>query len=77
MLGLPCLTIRENTERPVTIECGTNLLAGTSKVSILKACRQTAAKPRNGQIPPLWDGKARRRAHVVLRQYFLSAMGDR
>ncbi len=39
VLGVPCLTLRENTERPITIECGTNRLAGTRKESILRAWR--------------------------------------
>jgi UDP-N-acetylglucosamine 2-epimerase (non-hydrolysing) len=71
VLGVPCLTIRENTERPVTIECGTNRLAGTSRESILHAWRQSVAEPKKGQIPPLWDGRAGERAHIVLREFFL------
>jgi UDP-N-acetylglucosamine 2-epimerase (non-hydrolysing) len=71
VLGVPCLTIRENTERPVTIECGTNRLAGTSRQSILKAWKESGVAPKKGQIPPLWDGRAGERARVVLRQYFL------
>lgn len=70
VLGVPCLTIRENTERPVTIECGTNRLAGTSEASILAAWHDLAAEPRKGRIPPLWDGKAGERSLVVLRQFF-------
>ena len=38
-LGVPCVTIRENTERPITVELGTNVLAGTTKEGILKAYR--------------------------------------
>ena len=70
VLGVPCLTIRENTERPVTIECGTNLLAGTSRESILKAWRESVDRPKTGRVPPLWDGKAGERASAVLRKYF-------
>jgi UDP-N-acetylglucosamine 2-epimerase (non-hydrolysing) len=71
VLGVPCLTLRENTERPVTIECGTNRLAGNSKESILNAWRESVTKPKTGRIPPFWDGDAGTRAHAALREYFL------
>jgi UDP-N-acetylglucosamine 2-epimerase (non-hydrolysing) len=70
-LGIPCLTVRENTERPVTITEGTNLLAGTSTESILGAWRQFQAAPKTGRIPELWDGKAASRCRQVLREYFV------
>jgi UDP-N-acetylglucosamine 2-epimerase (non-hydrolysing) len=57
-LGIPCLTLRENTERPVTVELGTNLLAGVTRDSILTAWRHSLANPRVGRTPPLWDGNA-------------------
>jgi UDP-N-acetylglucosamine 2-epimerase (non-hydrolysing) len=71
VLGIPCLTIRDNTERPVTIESGTNRLAGTSRESILAAWRQSTIEPKRGQIPPLWDGRAGERARAVLREFFI------
>jgi UDP-N-acetylglucosamine 2-epimerase (non-hydrolysing) len=71
VLGVPCLTLRENTERPVTIECGTNLLAGTTRASILAAWRESVKRPKAGRIPPLWDGKAGERASAALRKHFL------
>jgi len=74
-LGVPCLTIRENTERPATIEQGTNRLAGTTTESILQAWRETTAHPKRGMIPPLWDGMAAERCRTVLREYFLAAPG--
>ena len=58
-LGVPCFTIRENTERPVTIDEGTNVLVGTTKRGILseyEAFRNGASK--KGRVPELWDGKA-------------------
>ena len=58
-LGVPCFTIRENTERPVTIDEGTNILVGTTKRGILseyEAFRNGASK--KGRVPELWDGKA-------------------
>lgn len=61
-LGVPCVTIRENTERPITVKMGTNILAGTSKESILNAYRKSIG--RNGdayRVPPKWDGKAAER----------------
>lgn len=60
-LGVPCVTIRENTERPITVEIGTNVLAGTSKEGILKAYGKVLEKAKNAAVPPLWDGKASER----------------
>jgi UDP-N-acetylglucosamine 2-epimerase (non-hydrolysing) len=72
VLGVPCLTLRDNTERPATIEYGTNRLAGTRKETILEAWAQSIANPKQGQIPPMWDGKAALRCHAALRQFFLN-----
>lgn len=68
-LGIPCITIRENTERPITVEEGTNILAGTSPAGILAAyesVRQGGGK--TGRIPELWDGKASERIVAVLAE---------
>lgn len=73
VLGVPCLTLRDNTERPVTIECGTNRLAGTKKETILKAWEEMLAAPKRTMMPPLWDGEARFRCHAVLREFFMPA----
>jgi UDP-N-acetylglucosamine 2-epimerase (non-hydrolysing) len=70
VLGVPCLTLREKTERPITIECGTNRLAGTTKDSILQAWRTVLQTPPRGVLPPLWDGKAGERCRAVLSRYF-------
>ncbi len=70
VLGVPCLTLRENTERPVTIECGTNRLAGTSKSTILHAWREMLESPKTAGTPPLWDGESRFRCHAVLKDFF-------
>lgn len=55
-LGVPCVTIRENTERPVTIECGTNVIAGTSREGILRAARYQLAGGIKCAVPEKWDG---------------------
>jgi len=58
-LDVPCLTLRENTERPVTIELGTNWLVKSERQAILQAVEQAWQKaPRSSSCPPLWDGKA-------------------
>jgi len=67
ILKVPCLTIRENTERPVTCEVGTNRLAGVRTESILAAYRQVASgEGGGGDIPPLWDGRAAERIVEIL-----------
>jgi len=67
VLGVPCLTLRENTERPVTISEGTNLLVGTDPAKIVAAARDVlAGKGKAGRIPPLWDGNAASRIVEVL-----------
>jgi UDP-N-acetylglucosamine 2-epimerase (non-hydrolysing) len=65
-LGVPCVTIRENTERPITVELGTNVIAGTSKEAILKAYRESLEKAKHATVPPLWDGKAAERIWGVI-----------
>jgi UDP-N-acetylglucosamine 2-epimerase (non-hydrolysing) len=61
VLRIPCFTLRENTERPVTIELGTNTLLGLEPER-LRELPALLAKPKHGQIPPLWDGHAGERA---------------
>jgi UDP-N-acetylglucosamine 2-epimerase (non-hydrolysing) len=66
-LGIPCFTIRENTERPVTIEEGTNTLVGTSGDGILSAYEEFKNKgSKKGRVPQYWDGKAAQRILGVL-----------
>ncbi|MGB9664229.1 MAG: non-hydrolyzing UDP-N-acetylglucosamine 2-epimerase [Ignavibacteria bacterium] len=61
-LKIPCLTLRKNTERPITAEIGTNKLIGTEYNRIAEECFNTINNPpKNSQIPPLWDGKAAER----------------
>ncbi|RMF88311.1 MAG: UDP-N-acetylglucosamine 2-epimerase (non-hydrolyzing), partial [Nitrospirae bacterium] len=66
VLGVPCVTMRDNTERPVTCEQGTNVLAGTDPARVLAAARQVLASPPEGRVPELWDGGASRRIVEVL-----------
>ena len=69
ILGVPCLTLRENTERPVTVEVGTNRLVGQQPERILAAYRDVmAGRGTPGRTPPLWDGSASARIVEVLRQ---------
>jgi UDP-N-acetylglucosamine 2-epimerase (non-hydrolysing) len=61
-LGIPCFTIRENTERPVTIDLGTNILIGHNRKLLFdEVSKITSGKHKKGTIPPLWDGKASER----------------
>ena len=60
-LGVPCFTLRDNTERPVTIELGTNTLLGLEPER-LREVPALLTDPKRGQIPPLWDGHAGERA---------------
>lgn len=69
-LGVPCLTLRNNTERPATIEQGTNRLAGTTRQSILAAWEQFRQNPPLSRIPPLWDGLAAGRAMDAVSRYY-------
>jgi UDP-N-acetylglucosamine 2-epimerase (non-hydrolysing) len=67
ILGIPCLTIRENTERPVTIIEGTNILVGTDPERIVKEARRIlAGETKAGQVPELWDGRAAERIVRIL-----------
>jgi UDP-N-acetylglucosamine 2-epimerase (non-hydrolysing) len=71
VLGVPCLTLRENTERPVTVEQGTNRLVGVDGAAILTAAREALAREAPaGRIPELWDGQASARIVRVLESLF-------
>ncbi|MGK5080784.1 non-hydrolyzing UDP-N-acetylglucosamine 2-epimerase [Janthinobacterium sp. HLX7-2] len=66
-LGVPCLTLRDNTERPVTVAEGTNTIAGTDPATIVALARailDTGGK--RGRIPPLWDGHAAERIAAAI-----------
>jgi UDP-N-acetylglucosamine 2-epimerase (non-hydrolysing) len=66
-LGVPCITIRENTERPVTVDEGTNVLAGTDPEAIVREARKVLrGEGKQGRRPQLWDGRAAERIVAVL-----------
>jgi UDP-N-acetylglucosamine 2-epimerase (non-hydrolysing) len=71
VLGIPCLTVRNNTERPITIELGTNRLIGTDGRRIVSEARNIFdTKVIKHRIPPLWDGKTAGRIADVLEKHF-------
>jgi UDP-N-acetylglucosamine 2-epimerase (non-hydrolysing) len=57
-LGVPCVTVRENTERPVTVTCGTNIIAGTKTENIREVVAAQLQGKANARVPEKWDGKA-------------------
>ena len=66
-MGVPCVTLRDNTERPITIEMGTNVLAGNKKESILDAYRASIEKKgKSFSVPPKWDGRAAERIWKII-----------
>ncbi len=66
-LGVPCITIRENTERPVTVDEGSNVLVGTDPVRIVAEAKKVLrGEGKQGRRPHLWDGKAAERIVEVL-----------
>ena len=69
-LGVPCLTMRENTERPITVEVGTNQLVGTDPARVVPAARAVLeGRAKKGAIPELWDGRAAERVAEVLATF--------
>ena len=72
VLGIPCLTLRNNTERPVTVTEGTNVLVGTNKSKMIdeshKILKGTWIK---GRVPELWDGKAAKRIVTILESHLV------
>jgi UDP-N-acetylglucosamine 2-epimerase (non-hydrolysing) len=69
VLGIPCLTLRENSERPVTVELGTNVIVGTDSEKIVnESIKILEGQSKKGRVPPLWDGKAAQRIVEILER---------
>jgi UDP-N-acetylglucosamine 2-epimerase (non-hydrolysing) len=69
-LGVPCLTLRENTERPITVEQGTNTLVGRSRQAILSGVQDIlAGRGKRGRVPEFWDGHAAPRIAADLHRW--------
>jgi UDP-N-acetylglucosamine 2-epimerase (non-hydrolysing) len=69
-LGVPCLTLRDNTERPITVSLGTNTLVGQDRKKLNSELSNIlAGKAKRGVIPPLWDGDAGERIAEILAHY--------
>ena len=79
-MGVPCLTFRDNTERPATIKYGTNRLVGTDPAALILHAREVLRAAGSSQnsiprVPPLWDGHAAERIVGILYGYLQSAAG--
>lgn len=73
-LGVPCLTLRDNTERPITVEQGTNTLVGTDRRAILDGVSEIfSGRGKRGCVPELWDGHAAQRIAADLAQWLQPA----
>jgi UDP-N-acetylglucosamine 2-epimerase (non-hydrolysing) len=67
VMGIPCMTLRDNTERPETVSIGTNELIGTNPAAIKPAlARLFGGKWKKGAVPEKWDGKAAERIAAIL-----------
>ncbi len=73
-LGVPCFTLRDNTERPVTVDHGTNMLLGLDPAAIMKIPRQLAQRQASEQVPELWDGSASERSADAIERLLLSGI---
>jgi UDP-N-acetylglucosamine 2-epimerase (non-hydrolysing) len=75
-LGVPCFTLRDNTERPITVELGTNTLLGLRPERIEEIpALMAAVNERRSSVPPLWDGQAARRIVDVIEQQAVGRPG--
>jgi len=74
ILGVPCITLRDNTERPVTLKYGTNVLVGADpKKIVAEFSRVLHEGPKPLSTPPYWDGQAARRIVKILSEGRLTA----
>jgi UDP-N-acetylglucosamine 2-epimerase (non-hydrolysing) len=71
ILGIPCVTVRENTERPVTVKSGTNTIAGTKTDAIKDAIRRQLGRKSENDVPKNWDGRAGARIiDILVRRHY-------
>ncbi len=69
-LGIPCITMRENTERPITVHQGTNEVCGTDRKKIVRVTREVLdGSGKKGRIPEKWDGRAAERFAAIVEEY--------
>lgn len=70
VLGIPCLTVRENTERPITVDVGTNLVVGTDPARIRQAAdRILDGNEKKGRAPDFWDGRSGERIALLYEEF--------
>jgi UDP-N-acetylglucosamine 2-epimerase (non-hydrolysing) len=70
-LGVPCFTLRDSTERPITIEQGTNTMVGRDLAALVRGVREAlAGRGKRGRVPELWDGHAAERIAATLLRDF-------
>ena len=76
-LGIPCLTLRENTERPITVEMGTNVVVGTDTQRIIAEAERALSQEASSNVrqPPLWDGHTADRILGVLKEVTVTQRG--
>jgi UDP-N-acetylglucosamine 2-epimerase (non-hydrolysing) len=76
-LGVPCVTVRENTERPITVQAGTNVIAGIEAEGIREAIRRQLSSKVPEAVPPLWDGKSAWRIINVISDMWRTRLQSR
>lgn len=77
ILGTPCVTVRENTERPVTVKSGTNTIAGTKTDAIKNAIRRQLGRKSENDVPKNWDGQAGARIIDILVRWHYAKIPSR
>jgi UDP-N-acetylglucosamine 2-epimerase (non-hydrolysing) len=76
-LGIPCLTVRNNTERPVTVAVGTNVLVGQDPEILSAEVKKILdGNAKQGAVPPLWDGQTAERIAAVLQEFLQPDVGQ-